>query len=88
MQSNDISENNKKVGIIGVPLGYGAGRKGSELGVTALRLSEIRGSLLTEHIKELGYEVKDYGKNIIHFDGHFREKVRICGTVHLYVGYI
>ena len=61
MQSEYFSENNKKVGIIGVPLGYGAGQKGSELGVTALRLSEIRGSLLTEHIKELGYEVKDYG---------------------------
>lgn len=61
MQSEYFSENNKKVGIIGVPLGYGAGQKGSELGVTALRLSEIRGSLLTEHIKELGYKVKDYG---------------------------
>ncbi len=61
MQSKDISENNKKAGIIGVPLGYGAGQKGSELGVTALRLSNIRGSLLTEHIKDLGYEVKDYG---------------------------
>ncbi len=61
MQSKDYSENNKKVGIIGVPLGYGAGQKGSELGVTALRLSEMRGNLLTEHIKELGYEVKDYG---------------------------
>ena len=61
MKSNDISGNNKKAGIIGVPLGYGAGQKGSELGVTALRLSDIRGSLLTDHIKELGYEVKDYG---------------------------
>ncbi|CAN5446137.1 arginase [soil metagenome] len=52
---------NKKVGIIGVPLGFGAGEKGSELGVTALRLSHIRGKFLTELIKELGYEVKDYG---------------------------
>ncbi len=51
----------KKVGIIGVPLGFGAGEKGSELGATALRLSHIRGKLLTELIKELGYEVKDYG---------------------------
>jgi len=52
---------NKKLGILGVPLGYGAGQKGSELGATALRLAEIRGSLLTELIAELGYEVKDYG---------------------------
>ncbi|MEP7039126.1 MAG: arginase [Acidobacteriota bacterium] len=52
---------NKKVGIIGVPLGYGAGEKGSELGATALRLSNIRGKFLTELIAELGYDVKDYG---------------------------
>ena len=52
---------NKKIGIIGVPLGYGAGKKGSELGPTALRLSTIRGGYLTEHIAELGYEIKDYG---------------------------
>jgi arginase len=52
---------NKKVGILGVPLGYGAGKKGSELGVTAIRMSKIRGNFLVEHISELGYEVKDYG---------------------------
>ena len=52
---------NKKVGIIGIPLGYGAGEKGSELGATALRLSHIRGKFLTELIAELGYDVKDYG---------------------------
>ncbi len=61
LENSDLPGKNKKIGIIGVPLGYGAGRKGSELGVTALRLSDIRGSLLTEHIKEIGYEVKDYG---------------------------
>jgi arginase len=51
----------KKVGIIGVPIGYGAGQKGSELGVTALRLSDIQGNLLINRIAELGIEVKDYG---------------------------
>ena len=51
----------KKIGIIGVPLGFGAETKGSELGVTAMRLANIRGSLLTNHIGELGYDVKDYG---------------------------
>lgn len=54
-------ENQKKIGIIGVPLGFGAETKGSELGVTALRLANIRGSLLTNHIAELGFDVKDYG---------------------------
>jgi arginase len=51
----------KKVGIIGVPLGYGAGQIGSEMGVNAMRLSSIRGRNLPEHIRELGYEVTDHG---------------------------
>ena len=51
----------KKVGILGVPLGFGAGKKGSELGVTAIRLSTIQDKFLTEHIEELGYDLKDYG---------------------------
>ena len=53
--------NNKKVGLLGVPLGFGAGKKGSELGTTAIRLASIRGNHLIEHIRELGYEVADYG---------------------------
>ena len=53
--------NNKKVGLLGVPLGFGAGKKGSELGTTAIRLASIRGNHLIEHIRELGYEVTDYG---------------------------
>lgn len=51
----------KKVGMLGVQLGYGAGQKGSELGVTALRLADIQGNLLINRIAELGIEVKDYG---------------------------
>src|SRR5512141_297785 len=51
----------KKVGIVGVPLGFGAGQTGSELGVNAMRLSKIRGHNLAEHIRSLGYEVIDHG---------------------------
>lgn len=51
----------KKVGIIGVPLGFGAGKTGSELGVDAMRLSRVRGGFLSDHIATLGYQVKDYG---------------------------
>ena len=51
----------RKVGILGVPLGFGAGKTGSELGVDAMRLSTIRGKHLWEHIADLGYEVKDHG---------------------------
>ena len=49
------------VGILGVPLGYGAGQIGSELGVNAMRLSRIRGRSLADHIRTLGYQVKDHG---------------------------
>jgi arginase len=51
----------KKIAVVGVPMGFGAGQIGSELGVDAMRLSRIRGRRLVEHIGELGYEVKDIG---------------------------
>jgi arginase len=57
MQSKD----EKKIGILGVPLGYGAGQTGSELGVEAMRLSRMRGGVLTDHIAALGYQVTDHG---------------------------
>jgi arginase len=57
----DFPGRGKKVGILGVPLGFGAGQVGSELGVTALRLSKTNGKRLYEHIEDLGYLVKDYG---------------------------
>ena len=57
----DFPGKGKKVGIIGVPLGYGAGVKGSELGSTALRLADFRGNSLVGHIEELGFAVEDYG---------------------------
>lgn len=52
---------NKKVGILGVPLGFGAGQTGSELGVNAMRLTKFRGSHLIEHIREIGWDVADHG---------------------------
>lgn len=51
----------KKAGLLGVPLGFGAGKVGSELGVTALRLSTISGNLLLNNISSLGYEITDRG---------------------------
>ena len=52
---------NKKVAILGVPLGFGAGQTGSELGVNAMRLTKFRGAHLVEHIRSLGYNVTDRG---------------------------
>lgn len=51
----------KKVGILGVPLGFGAGQTGSELGVNAMRLTRFRGMGLADHIRHLGYETNDHG---------------------------
>ena len=51
----------KKAGILGIPLGFGAGQTGSELGVNAMRLTRFRGSSLAEHIRTQGYEVNDHG---------------------------
>jgi arginase len=61
LENSDYPGKGKKVGILGVPLGFGAATNGSELGVAAMRLAQIRGKALIEHIKELGYDVKDYG---------------------------
>jgi arginase len=55
-----LSENGS-VGIIGVPLGFGAGQIGSELGVEAMRLSNLRGDTLAGHIANLGFSVEDFG---------------------------
>jgi arginase len=50
-----------RVGIVGVPLGYGAGKTGSELGINAMRSSYVRGKRLVEHIQDLGFAVTDHG---------------------------
>lgn len=56
----DYPGKGKTVGIVGIPLGFCAGQAGSELGAMAIRLADIRGKRLVEHIKDLGYEVNDY----------------------------
>jgi arginase len=64
----------KKVGLLGVPLGFGAGTKGSELGVTAIRLADFRGKSLVDHIRDLGYKVTDYGNVEVICPGYAAEK--------------
>src|SRR3712207_4854220 len=61
MIDRDFPGQDKKIGIVGVPLGFGAGKYGSELGATAIRMAQFRGKRLIRHIEELGYDVKDYG---------------------------
>jgi len=47
---------NKQVGILGVPLGYGASMAGVDMGPAALRVAR-----LNERIEDLGYAVQDHG---------------------------
>src|SRR5690606_21681400 len=51
----------KRLSILGVPLGFGAGKTGSEMGANAMRLSAIRGKLFPDHLRDLGYDVTDEG---------------------------
>jgi arginase len=50
-----------KVGMIGIPLGFGAGQMGSQLGVNAMRLTRFRGRQLIDHLREIGYDAVDHG---------------------------
>src|SRR6267142_1062113 len=50
------SETQKAVGVLGVPLAYGASMAGVELGPAALRVAR-----LNKRIKQLGYKVRDLG---------------------------
>ncbi|MFZ0061709.1 MAG: arginase [Pyrinomonadaceae bacterium] len=55
-QSTTDLKPNRKVAILGVPLGYGAGMAGVDMGPAALRVAR-----LNERIAALGYEVSDKG---------------------------
>jgi arginase len=61
MFKNEFPGLGKKVGLIGIPLGFGAGKPGSELGAEAMRMSRTRNASLAANIVELGYEVNDHG---------------------------
>ena len=50
----------KKVTLIGVPLDLGAGRRGVDMGPSALRVAEIN-----SRIAELGYSVEDTGNIVV-----------------------
>lgn len=58
---NEQPGTGKTLSIVGVPLGFAAGTQGSELGVEAIRISDVRGKSLLEHLSDLGYEVQDIG---------------------------
>lgn len=49
-------ELSKRVGILGVPLGFGASIEGVDLGPRAMRVAHLK-----KRIEQLGYEVRDLG---------------------------
>jgi arginase len=61
MFDQDYPGKGKKVGVLGVPLGFGAGKRGSALGTRTIRQAVVRDQILTQHIEELGYQVIDHG---------------------------
>lgn len=73
----------RPVGILGVPLDLGAGRRGTDMGPSAIRLAG-----LTRHLSRLGIEVEDHGEQAVATpetrqpgDEHFRfgaHIVRAC----------
>jgi arginase len=50
-----------KIGLLGVPMGFAGARRGSELGVSAVRNVNLNGIDLVGALERLGYEVTDYG---------------------------
>src|SRR4030095_5330846 len=53
---NSASQLKKSVGILGVPLGYGASLAGVDMGPAALRVARLK-----QRIATLGYTVRDLG---------------------------
>ena len=51
-----FSFDTKKIRILGAPIDLGAGRRGVDMGPSALRVAR-----LGESLRELGYEVADGG---------------------------
>jgi len=51
---------NERVGLLGVPLDLGAGRRGTDMGPSAIRLAG-----LTRHLERLGIEVHDHGDQVV-----------------------
>lgn len=49
-----------QIGIIGVPMDLGAGRRGVDMGPSAIRVAR-----LNHRLESLGYEVKDFGNIVV-----------------------
>jgi len=50
----------RQIGVIGAPLDLGAGRRGVDMGPSAIRVAR-----LNERLESLGYQVKDFGNVVV-----------------------
>ena len=46
----------RNIGIVGCPLDLGAGRRGVDMGPSAIRIAGLQ-----RHLEQLGHRVEDYG---------------------------
>jgi arginase len=51
-----MARKKRNLGIIGVPIDLGAGRRGVDMGPSAIRIADLE-----KHLEELGHKVVDYG---------------------------
>ena len=53
----------RRVTLIGVPLDLGAGRRGVDMGPSALRVADV-----DERVRQLGHDVEDWGDLLVEGD--------------------
>ena len=51
-----MSKKRRNIGVIGVPIDLGAGRRGVDMGPSAIRIADLE-----KRLEELGHKVEDYG---------------------------
>ena len=51
-----MAKKKRSIGIIGVPIDLGAGRRGVDMGPSAIRIADLE-----KRLEELGHKVEDYG---------------------------
>ena len=51
-----MAKKRRNIGVIGVPIDLGAGRRGVDMGPSAIRITDLE-----KRLEELGHKVEDYG---------------------------
>ena len=51
-----MAKKRRNIGVIGVPIDLGAGRRGVDMGPSAIRIADLE-----KRLEELGHKVEDYG---------------------------